>query len=443
MGIKRYRDSNRQLRLLAQSAVLEEASTPYMIRTSMLVVSLTVIAFLGWSAVTRIKEVARTSGEIVPSGYVQALQHLEGGMVSEILVRDDNFVRKGQVLVRLSGEKILADYERLNTKQILLQLKAERLQALAHNSRADFEGITDSYPHLVKREKMMLTAMRQKLSEQEKVLQEQITQKKEQLKILEREKKTLEANLKIALAAFNTEEQLYRERLIPEREFLNALKEKNERLGGLDTITLKISQARKSIKEYQWRLQSLGSTSRQAVLQELGSLESEMVQNEKLLGKLRKQARRLEVRSPVDGIVKGLEIHTLGGVIAPGTQIMEIVPTDKELKAEVHISPRDVGHIKVGYPASVKLSSYDFSRYGALEGKITGISATTFTDPRGGVYYKGNIELQKNYIGDTPGKNMVMPGMVVNADIITGEKSLLAYLLKPIHMSLTSAFKER
>jgi HlyD family secretion protein/adhesin transport system membrane fusion protein len=289
----------------------------------------------------------------------------------------------------------------------------------------------------------MLATMREKLSEQEKVLQEQVTQKQKQLKILEREQKTLSANLKISLAAFKTEEQLYRERLIPEREFLNALKEKNDRLGGLDTIALKISQAQESIKEYQWRLESLGSTSRQAALQELSALESEIAESDKLLEKLRKQAHRLEVRSPVDGIVKGLEIHTVGGVITPGTQIMEVVPTEKELIAEVHISPRDVGHVKVGYPASVKVSSYDFSRYGSLEGRITGISATTFTGPRGDVYYKGNIELQKNYLGSMPGKNMVMPGMIVNADIITGEKSLLAYLLKPIHVSLTSAFKER
>jgi HlyD family secretion protein/adhesin transport system membrane fusion protein len=443
MGIRRYRDSNRQLRLLAQSAVLEEAATPYMIRTSMLVISLTVIAFLVWSAVTHIKEVARTSGEIVPSGYVQALQHLEGGIVSEILVQDDEFVRRGQVLVRLSGEKILADYERLKTKQILLQLKAERLRAFARNSRADFGGITGSYPELVNREKKMLATMREKLSEQGQILQEQITQKQEQLKILQREKKTLAANLNIALAAFKTEEQLYRERLIPEREFLNALKEKNERLGGLDTISLKISQARKAISEYRWRLQSLHSTSRQAALEELSGLESEIAENEKLLGKLHKQTRRLEIRAPVDGIVKGLEIHTVGGVIAPGTRIMEIVPTDKELMAEVRISPRDIGHVKVGFPATVKISSYDFSRYGSLEGRITGISATTFTGRRGEVFYKGNIKLRKNYLGGTPGKNVVMPGMIVNADIITGEKSLLAYLLKPIHVSLTSAFRER
>jgi HlyD family secretion protein/adhesin transport system membrane fusion protein len=295
----------------------------------------------------------------------------------------------------------------------------------------------------VNREKKMLATMREKLSEQGQILQEQITQKQEQLKILQREKKTLAANLNIALAAFKTEEQLYRERLIPEREFLNALKEKNERLGGLDTISLKISQARKAISEYRWRLQSLHSTSRQAALEELSGLESEIAENEKLLGKLHKQTRRLEIRAPVDGIVKGLEIHTVGGVIAPGTRIMEIVPTDKELMAEVRISPRDIGHVKVGFPATVKISSYDFSRYGSLEGRITGISATTFTGRRGEVFYKGNIKLRKNYLGGTPGKNVVMPGMIVNADIITGEKSLLAYLLKPIHVSLTSAFRER
>ena len=122
---------------------------------------------------------------------------------------------------------------------------------------------------------------------------------------------------------------------------------------------------------------------------------------------------------------------------------MEIVPAGSDLLAEVKISPNDIGHIKIGYPVIVKITSYDFSRYGAINGTVTGLSATTFANQHGQTFYKGMISLEKNYVGNTPDQNMILPGMIVNADIITGEKSLLAYFLKPIYKAMNSAFRER
>lgn len=138
-----------------------------------------------------------------------------------------------------------------------------------------------------------------------------------------------------------------------------------------------------------------------------------------------------------------MEIHTVGGVIAPGQRLMEIVPLDNELIAEVKVMPLDIGHIGTGDPVNVKITSYDSSRYGSIDGTVTGLSATTFSEAQGAPYYKGQIKLSKNYVGDVEGKNKILPGMIVNADIITGEKSILAYLLKPIHLSMQSAFAER
>jgi HlyD family type I secretion membrane fusion protein len=122
---------------------------------------------------------------------------------------------------------------------------------------------------------------------------------------------------------------------------------------------------------------------------------------------------------------------------------MEIVPTEGEIFAEVRISPNDIGHIKVGYPVIVKISSYDFTRYGSVDGTVKGLSATTFVDEKGQSFYRGVITMEKNYLGEQPGNNMILPGMIVNADIITGTKSLLEYFLKPIHRALNSAFTER
>jgi len=179
------------------------------------------------------------------------------------------------------------------------------------------------------------------------------------------------------------------------------------------------------------------------VLQQLGQLQNDLAENKELIHKITQQINRLELRSPAHGIVKGLQIHTIGGIIPPGQPLMEIVPLDKELIAEVKVSPNDIGHIKTGDHVTVKVTTFDFSRYGSIDGTVSVLSATTFTSPQGAPFYKGLIKLDKHYVGNNPEMNKVLPGMIVNADIITGEKSLLAYMLKPIHRSLNSAFIER
>ena len=436
MGKNVKQDKNQQLRLLGLTSVLEEASTPYLVRTSTLIISVAFISFLIWTGFAKIKEVARTVGEIVPSGHIQVIQHLEGGMVDEILVQEDELVAKDQVLLRIRGESIKADLNRLVTRQKYLQAREERLKKFLDSKQsATAKNGIQEYDIL----KGMLVAH----EDEKQVLKEQILQKNEQIRLLKEEKKTILKNLEIAEQSFHTQKELYEERLVPQTNYLNALQEITQRRGQLSTMEIQITQAQNSVKEFEWRLQSQDSKSRDDVLQQLGLVQNEMVENEVLIAKLTKQIERLELRSPAHGIVKGLEVHTIGGVIPPGQPLMEIVPLNEELLAEVKVSPGDIGHVKKGDQVTVKVTTFDFSRYGSIEGTITALSATTFTSEQGTPYYKGMIKLKKHYVGNDPKKNQVLPGMIVNADVITGEKSLLAYLLKPIHRSLNSAFIER
>lgn len=434
-------DSNKQLRLLGQSAMLEEARTPYLIRLTMLIVCLVVLAFICWAAVSRIKEVARTVGEIVPAGQVQVVQHLEGGIVESIAVEDDQLVEAGEVLLVIEGEDIKAEISRLSMRQKLLGQRRDRLQRyLEATAGAGDEG---QKVEIAAGQRRILEGMLQAHRTEKSVIEQQIAQKSDQIALLGEERQTEQKNLEIAEASFKTQEQLYQERLVPEYVYLNALQEVNNRRGRLAAIEVEIRQAEQAVREYRWRLQAIASTSREQALQELGLIEDEIVENEIILERLRKQVERLEVRSPVRGVVKGLEVHTRGGVVAPGQKLMEIVPLDIELVAEVRIQPVDIGHIQIGSPVNVKITAYDPSRYGSIDGTITGLSATTFAEPQGSPYYKGLIRLSQNFVGEQPGRNRIMPGMIVNADIITGEKSILAYLLKPIHLSMQSAFGER
>jgi len=438
MRKKTKHDKNQQLRLLGLTAVLEEATTPYLIRTSTLIVSVAFLSFLIWTGFAKIKEVARTVGEIVPSGHIQIIQHLEGGIVDEILVEEDKLVNKGQILLRIRGESIKADFDRLIIRKNYLEQRKNRLSTFLdsdENRPLASKSSDQGYD--------ILSGMILAQNDEKQVLKEQITQKNEQISLLKREKKTIQKNLSIAKKSFQTQKELYEERLVPQTNYLNALQEINARKGQLDAMTIQIRQAEQSVTEFKWRLQSQSSKSKDNVLQQLGQLEDELAENQELINKLTQQIKRLELRSPTNGIVKGLEIHTIGGIIPPGQPLMEIVPLDEELIAEVKVSPNDIGHIKKGDHVTVKVTTFDFSRYGSINGTVSALSATTFTSEQGAPYYKGMIKLEKHYVGNDAEMNKVLPGMIVNADIITGEKSLLAYMLKPIHRSLNSAFIER
>jgi HlyD family secretion protein/adhesin transport system membrane fusion protein len=424
--------------------MLEEARTPYLIRTTMLVICFSFIAFVGWATMTKIKEIARTTGEVTPSSHIQIIQHLEGGIVDEILVRDDDLVKKDQALLRLRGEGVQSDFRRVESKIRDIEFRKARLRSFLSGDQGLVTAMRNKYPEAESDPSLeILEGMIEAQQQEQEVLKQQLTQKQKQVHLLRKELATARKALEIAEEAFATQEELYRERLVPETTFLAAKRDINSQRGAVDSIEIKIQQALDTISEFEWRLQSSGSTAKEEALQRLGNIESELSESLELKDKLEKQIKRLTVRSPTAGIVKGLEVHTVGGVIAPGSRLMEIVPVEGELLAEIKISPNDIGHIKVGYPAIVKITSYDFSRYGAINGEVAGLSATTFTGQQGETYYKGIVTMEKNYVGNTKGKNIVLPGMIVNADIITGEKTLLTYFLKPIHKALDSSFSER
>lgn len=441
------RTTTEQLRILSQSAMLEEARTPYLVRASILVICFSFIAFVAWSALTRINELARTTGEISPSSHIQIIQHLEGGIVEEIAVRDDDRVKAGQVLLRMSGESTLSDLQRLREKAGGLERRIGRLRNFIAGDEtvipetgteqaAGRGGAVDDNLEILEG---MIRAHRQ----EQEVIRQQLVQKQKQVGILNEQLATSRKALQLAETAFATQEALYKERLVPETTYIAALRDINSQRGEIQALQIEIQQAQDAISEFEWRLRSTDSTAKDAARQQLVDVESEHADTREMLAKVEKQVERLAVRSPVDGIVKGLEVHTRGGVVAPGSKLMEIVPVEGELLAEIRIAPSDIGHIKVGFPAKVKVTSFDFSRYGTIDGTVTGLSATTFSEPQGQTYYKGIVTLAKNHVGENPGENIILPGMIVNADIITGKKSLLAYLLKPIHRALNSSFGER
>lgn len=434
--------SENQIRHLSQAVQLEEAVSPAILRTTMVTISVTILTFTIWAGFTNINEVARTPGEVIPHGYQQVVQHLEGGIIGKIDVVEGDVVEKDQVLLELDGSGVVEDLERAKARKISLLMQEERLRAYIDGREPDFAQFEGTAPDFIRDQKSFFESMESANHEEKKIVREQIEQRKRTISSLHNELKTVRDNMAISQKLYDNKQTLYQRGYLSETKYLEAQQAVNTLEGQIAVLQSRISVTNAEIKEYTNRLNSLGFSQNDKINERLDAVIAERVQHEEVLRKLQQRASRLDVRAPVAGIVKGLSVNTIGAVVRPGDTLMEIVPLDGNLLVEVKIPPQHIGHVKTGQDVKVKISSYDFSRYGLLDGKLEQISATSFNGQNGERYFQGRIKLDHNYVG-TNTSNNIMPGMTVMAEIVTGEKTILQYLLKPIHNSLKTAFSER
>lgn len=239
-------------------------------------------------------------------------------------------------------------------------------------------------------------------------------------------------------------EELYKKGLTSKIIYLDAKREVNDARGELANLIVERQRTTEELSESRTKLSELDTDSREDALTQMGVATNELAQINESLSQLFDRVRRLQILSPVHGIVKGMQVHTVGGVIPAGAAIMEVVPLEDELIVETKITTRDVGHVEIGQPVTVKVTTYDFARYGGISGELGDVSATTFVDEAtGDPYYRGIVKMDRGYVGFDPEQNRVLPGMTVQADIKTGRKTLLEYLLKPVVSSVKTAFRER
>lgn len=440
---KKIRRGDRQTRFLAQSVILEEAGSSGLIRWAMVAISFVIVLFLGWAHITKVDEVAVTSGEVVPTGQVQSIQHLEGGIVQEILIDEGEVVEAEQVLVRLDPSGAATELNQMKARQAGLELQAERFRAVGTNREPDFSFVGEEYKSLIDDQYAIYQGQLEAAQKRREVIIAQIEQKKQELAIFEEREETLSNNADILLEELLLREDLYKKGLTSKIVYLDIKRQVNDARGELSNLIVDRRRTAESLAESRNRLRELDTNEKEQALTQMGVVSNELAQVNSSLSKLYDRVRRLEITSPIHGIVKGLKVHTNGGVIPAGAVILEIVPLDEELVVETRITTRDVGHLQIGQSVTVKVSTYDFARYGGISGELKDISATTFLDEQGDPYYKGLVSMDRDYVGTDPDNNKVLPGMTVQADIKTGEKTLLDYLLKPIVSSVKTGFRER
>lgn len=434
--------SRRQARCLAQSDYLEEAGSPRLVRLATFTIGAVVCAFLIWAGVTRIQETAVTSGSVIPSLLNQVVQHPDGGVVTAVLARDGSLVEAGQTLLRLNDTAAVAELNRMRARLNGLKLKSVRLLAFATEREPDFSFAGDAYRGLVDDQATIFRAQVESRTSQREVLRQQIAQREAELSGFDAREATARKSLALLQEELGMRETLMKQQLQSKLLYLDVQRRVNEARGDLAALEHERQKSADALAEARNRLTDLDMRLKTEALSEMGEVTGDLAEVHQTIVRLEDQIARLEIKAPVAGIVKGLQMTAAGGVIRAGEPIVEIVPTGK-LVAETRISPADIGHVAVGQPVKVKVKTFDFARYGAVPGTLVDVSASTFVDPQGLPYYKGTIWLDQQFVGADAGQNQLLPGMTVQADIGIGDKTLLEYVLKPVYASIHSSFRER
>lgn len=447
---EKYRTVSRKLekgkpeaQRLGQSIMLEEGGPSSLLRMAIMFSFVGLLAFIAWAQNAEIDEVAVASGEVIPSGTVQTIQHIDGGTITRIAIEEGEIVKQGQILVELDPTDKTGELKQMMTQKTIWELKARRLRAFVNNTGIDISEISDRYTVQIQEQTNLLTSQRLDLQNQQSVLLTQIDQRKSELTILLSQISIQRGQIAPLEEQMEIREGLLKNNTLSRFDYLNSQHQYLQEKGKLDELISKQIAAQQAISEAESRLEELNSRIEREALDQMAAANSETLKLQEEILRLNSVLGRLNIHSPVDGVIQGLDVNSIGSVIKPGNPILSIVPIDQELIVETRIRPEDIGFLKIGQAAKVKFTTYNYSRYGSVPGELTYISATTFEDEKGENFYKGKIKLTHPYVGDNPERNLILPGMTAVADIHSGKKALLDYLLKPIHTTLTQSFRER
>jgi len=436
---------NRFRRHLAQAVVFEEGGVGTLVRGTMLTTIFTVLALVGWSAITPVKEVAVTNGQVVPTSLIHSVQHLEGGIVAQVLVHEGQFVEKGAVLVKLDPAQAVSELEQTRAREAGLALRAERLRAFAEGRAPDFlaaggggDGQAQSQD-----QNTILTAQERARDSALDVLEKQMSQRKADIALMNDQVQSVTRQIDLMAKEVELREQLMKEGLATKLSFYSFVREYERLKGDRARLQGQAKTAHEALAEAESRFRDQSRKLDHDAYNEMGTVTAELAQLREARSKLEDRVARLEIVAPVRGIVQELAVTSPGTVIQQGGLVTKILPVDDALVVENQITPRDIGHVKPGQPVRIKVASYDFARFGAVTGTLIQVSPSTFLDEKKAPYYKGQVALNKGFVGDNPDHNRILPGMTVQVDVITGEKTILQYLLKPIYLAATQAFQER
>lgn len=436
-----YSDTDIAYMQSLSAAVVQRSPRYLMMMIAMLL--LVVFVALVWMGWAEIDVVVRGNGKVVPARQVQLIQSLEGGIVSEILVREGDQVEINQPLIKISDVAFSSSYEENRLSYYELRAKSARLKAEAYGEEFVIdEELLKVSPELLEAEKSFHESNTQQLGKTLSIYEEQVSQQQSALEETQSKKRQLQKSLELVRQELSIKEPLVKRRIISEVEYLQVQQREAELAGELEGVSISIPRLRSSVEEGRRKLEQARLDFRNKAKRELNEVLAEISRIAEAQTALEDRVSRTTLRSPVKGTVQRLYANTIGGVVTPGSEILEIIPREDALLIEVQIKPADIAYINVGQEARLKFTAYDFAIHGSVKGIVNFVSADTVTDEEGVSYYVARVRPDKPYLGHENKPMPIKVGMASEADIITDKKTILEYLLKPVHRGLERAMRE-
>jgi len=403
-----------------------------------------VVFVIAWANFAQVEQLTRAQGQVVPSQEIKYIQSLEGGIVQDLLVKQGQQVEAGQILLRLSDVQASSEERGTLARSLGLRAQKTRLEAESQGSQLVFPSdIIEKAENIAKNEEALYNSRQQELKNAYQILDDRIAKANADLSEVSAQMNRFYQNRKSLNQELSITREMVRKRAIPKLEEIRLNRELTDINGQINALAqskkslqaeLKVAKTERTSQEDTFRSQALAELN--TVLTDIKSLEEQLVS-------IGDQVSRAEITSPVVGIVNKISVNTIGGVVEPAQRLMEIVPIDDELKITAKVKPNDIGFLRAGQTAKVKVSAYDPQIYGSLNGELIRISANASPDEEGQVFFEIDVKTEKNQLGDENNPLPITPGMQADIDIITGKRTIMEYLLKPIFRARQRVFTER
>lgn len=403
------------------------------------------IIMIAWAALAEIDEVTRGDGKAIPSSRLQKIQNLEGGIVAEVFVHEGEVVNAGAPLLRLDDTRFRSNAGESEADRLALEARIQRLTAQVEgkDTLTLSPTIMAKSPDIANGELELFASVNKRIQSELSGLNEQLVQKKQELLDYQAKAEQYRRSLSLLQQEISMSEPLVAKGAISKVELLRLRRSEVDTRGQLESVTLAVPRAQAALKEIESKMGEARGRYRSEALSQLNEARTDLSKTEASGKAIEDRVNRTLVTSPVRGIVQQLMVNTIGGVIQPGNDIVEIVPLDDTLLVEAKIRPQDIAFLRPGQEAIVKFTAYDYTIYGGLKAKLEQISPDTVTDKEGKSFYVIRLRTEKNHLGSDKNPLIIIPGMVASVDIITGKKTILTYLLKPILRARAEAFRER
>lgn len=423
----------------ADLVIMEQ--TPLRARMLLYTIAAMMLLLVLWAFFARVDEVVRGDGRVIPSKQVQVIQSLDGGIVSEILVSEGESVAVGAPLIRIDETRAVSSLRENQSQYLAYLAKQYRLRALADGTGYNPpDEVKKQVPETYDQEYALYNSSKEELTSGIEIARDQVVQREKELLEVQFRKEIAEKNYDSSKRELAANKPLLASGAVSEIDILKLERETNKAKGDIDQARAQIARIESAIGEAKRKISEVQQTFQNKVRNELNDITARLNSVSEVSVSLKDKVNQSTLKSPVNGKVSRLFFNTVGGVIQPGKEVLEVVPTDDALILETKIQIKDIAFISLLQPAVVKLTAYDYTIYGALDAVVENISPDSVVDEKGNAYYVVRVRTLKSSLG----KGLpIIPGMVAQVDIMTGKKTILSYLLKPVLKAKSYAFSER